>query len=307
LDTTREMPCSAANSRGLKPEVQHAAEGDVEEVSGAAGGVEDADGRQFLNPLAEQPFRGKIDAEASLFPVACGLFSLFERKGLENALLCGLPALLEGADEHRLDEQKDVFFAGVMRADEGAAGWGEGSLEEGAKDGRGDVGPVVVFGDFVKDAEVAFVELNYGRVVEQSAVEVPDACGAKNSVLLTHGFKEELELAEELAGAKAVVALDHVAEDAVGEQADGVREEAEEQAHEEVGDFFAGCAEVAVFEFEAFGEAAEEFGCFLGDQGVGVFGAEYVVIAKERAEDLERGSGQVAVTWLRLRSSRVKA
>jgi len=47
-----------------------------------------------------------------------------------------------------------------------------------------------------------------------------------------------------------------------------------------VRDFFAGCAEVAVFEFEAFGEAAEELGGFLGDLRVGVLGAEDIVVAK---------------------------
>ena len=53
-------------------------------------------------------------------------------------------------------------------------------------------------------------------------------------------------------------------------------------------DFFAGCAEIAVFEFEAFGETAEELGRLLRDLGVGVFGAEDVVIAEEGAENVER-------------------
>ena len=119
----------------------------------------------------------------------------------------------------------------------------------------------------------------------------------EDSVLFAHGFKEELEFAEEFAGAEAVVTLHHVAKDAVREQADGVREEAEEQAHEEVGDLLASCAKVAVFAFEAFGEVAEEFGRFLGDASVGVFGTEYVVVAEEGAEDFKRreraGGGDV--------------
>jgi hypothetical protein len=60
-------------------------------------------------------------------------------------------------------------------------------------------------------------------------------------------------------------------------------------------DLLSGCAEVAVFEFEAFGKTAEKFGGFLGDLGVGVLGAEEVVVAEKGSE------------WLRLRSSRVKA
>jgi len=70
----------------------------------------------------------------------------------------------------------------------------------------GRCGPVVVFGDFVEDAEIAEVELNHGGVVEQPAVEVADAKRPKipsSSLMAQRGA----ELAEELAGAEAVVAL----------------------------------------------------------------------------------------------------
>ena len=41
---------------GLLPEIEQAAEGDVEEVSGAAGGVEDADGGEVVEEVGEEGF-----------------------------------------------------------------------------------------------------------------------------------------------------------------------------------------------------------------------------------------------------------
>jgi hypothetical protein len=38
------------------PEVEEALEGDVEEVSGAAGGIEDADGGELIEPGGEEAF-----------------------------------------------------------------------------------------------------------------------------------------------------------------------------------------------------------------------------------------------------------
>lgn len=48
---------------GFEPEVEHAAEGEIEEVSGAAGGVEDADGGEFGDPGGEEGFRGGVVGE----------------------------------------------------------------------------------------------------------------------------------------------------------------------------------------------------------------------------------------------------
>lgn len=214
------------------------------------------------------------------------------------------PALLEGSHEDGLDEEKDVFGGGVVGSDEGAAFGVEGALEEGAEDFGGDVGPVEVAGDFVEDAEVSGVELDDGAGVEEASVEVLDGVLAEDAVGLAHGFEESFELAEELAGEEAVVAADEVAEEMPGEKAYGVCEEAEEETHEEVRDLLPGvdgCVGVAaLFDFEALGEAGEDLGGFLGDEGVGAVGAEGVGVAEECAEDFERwkragGGGLVAV------------
>lgn len=84
----------------------------------------------------------------------------------------------------------------------------------------------------------------------------------------------------------------HSAVEVVGEKADGVCEEAEEEAHEEVRDLFFGMdgrvGVTALFDFEAFGEAGEDLGGFLGDEGVGAVGAEGVGVVEECAKDLKR-------------------
>ena len=48
---------------GFEPEVEEAAEGEVEEVAGAAGGVEDADGGELVNPCAEEAFGFGVGVE----------------------------------------------------------------------------------------------------------------------------------------------------------------------------------------------------------------------------------------------------
>lgn len=80
---------------------------------------------------------------------------------------------------------------------------------------------------------------------------------AEGAVLLSHGAEEAAELTEEFFDGEALVADEEAAEEVVGQESDRVREEAEEEAHEEVGDLLLGCAEVALFEFEAFGLAGE--------------------------------------------------
>ena len=54
---------SEAEDAGLVPEVEQAFEGDVEEVSGAAGGVEDADAGEFGGPVLEQGEGGAVELE----------------------------------------------------------------------------------------------------------------------------------------------------------------------------------------------------------------------------------------------------
>ena len=78
---------------GLKPEIEHPAEGHVKEVSGATGGVEDTHGGELVDPCAEQFLRGTVDAETGLFAVASGFLGAFDLESIKNALLFDFPTL----------------------------------------------------------------------------------------------------------------------------------------------------------------------------------------------------------------------
>jgi hypothetical protein len=176
----------------------------------------------------------------------------------EYGVADGGPALFEWTHHDRFNEEEDVFFAGVVSADEGATAGVEGALEESSEDGGCDMGPVIAVGDFVEDAHIGLIELDDGVVFEEATVEPTDGVLTEDAVLEAHGGEEMGELEEEAAGIEAVD-LDEPAEDPVGEEADGVGEEAEEDAHEEVRDLllvFLGLGtEIPFFEFEAFCEA----------------------------------------------------
>jgi hypothetical protein len=131
--------------------------------------------------------------------------------------------------------------------------------------------------------------------------------GAEDAVFLRHCLEEEAELAAELRGKEAVFGEGEVAEGVLGKKADGVGEEAEDDAHEEVRDLFAGERRGALLDLEALGEAEEIGGGGAGDADGGAVGAEIVVVGEEARRTSTGGRAQVGVSRLRRRSSRVKA
>ena len=181
----------------------------------------------------------------------------FFGEGGEDGLFDGLPAAFERVHDDGFDEQEDVFGRGVVSADHGALGFVQGALEEGAEDDGLDVGPVVLGGG-VEDAEVGIVEQNSAIVGEESAVEVGDIVRPEEAAIFAHGLEEEGQHAVEADG-RVTIVLDHAAEGVVGKEADGVRKEAEDEAHEELRDFFFGGAfgRSGAFEFDPLGEAEE--------------------------------------------------
>ena len=274
-----------AEDAGLVPEVEQALEGDVEEVSGAAGGIEDADGRELGGPVLQEGEGGAIETKTRGALGGCG--SGFFGEGVEDGLLdCG-PATAEGVHDDGLDEEEDVFGRGVMGADHGAFSGVEGALEEGAEDGGLNGGPVVLGGG-VEDAEVGVVKCDEVVVgTEEVAVEVGNEICTEEAVRLTHGLEKDGEHAVEVDGRGAVVS-DEAAEGVIGEEADGVCEEAEDEAHEEVRDLlFGGAGSGGALEFELLGEAEKVAGGGLGDAGGGDAGAELVEVAEDVAEDFE--------------------
>jgi hypothetical protein len=114
---------------------------------------------------------------------------------------------------------------------------------------------------------------------------------AEDAIGLAHGLEESFELAKELSREESVIATDEIAEKVFGKKADGVGEEAEEEAHEEVRDLFFGVdgsvGVTALFDFETFSESGEDLGGLLGHKGVSAIGAEGVGVVEEAAQDLQ--------------------
>ena len=173
----------------------------------------------------------------------------------------------------------------------GALGGIERALEEGAKDGRLDVGPVVMSGRF-EDAEIAMVERDRLVVAEEAAVEVRDGGGAEEAVGLAHGLEEVGQHAVEVDGGVAVVG-DHSPKGIVWEQPDGVGEEAEDESHEEVRDLFLAGRDggKGALQLEPLCQVEEVGGGCAGDRNCDDFRAELVVVAKDVAKNFQGRKG----------------
>ena len=112
-------------------EALHVFERDVEEVSGAAGGIEDA---------------GVAELAVELAGDADGFFGFAGVNEVGDGGDGVVPVGAEGLDDGGDDETLDVGARGVVRAEGGAFGLVEGAFEEGSEDGGFDVGPVGVGG-----------------------------------------------------------------------------------------------------------------------------------------------------------------
>src|SRR5665213_1713975 len=232
---------------------------------------------------------------AGFFSGECGFLFC---EGIENGLADDLPAALKRRNDDRLNDEEDVVGGGVVGADHGALGGVQRALKEGAEDGGLDVGPVMLSGG-VEDAEVGVVERDGGVVRKEAAVEVRDVLHAEVAVIEAHSGEEIGQLAIE-GDRRMTVSLDEAAEGVIGEEADGVREEAEDEAHQEMRDLFArGLRGDGLLQLDALGEAKEVGGGGLRNTGCGEFGPELVVVAEDVAEDFQRrergGSGVAGI------------
>ena len=154
-------------------EAAHFAVGDVEEVSAAAGGVQDADRLQASFERGE----------------------FFECVGLGKCHR-------EGIDDGRLHDAHDVGLSRVVRAHGVAFASVHGVLEDGSKDVGRDVGPVVRGGFFEHRHFGVGIKLDRCGLREDAAVEildafVPSACDAAS---LIHGAEKSIEQVESLGG-----------------------------------------------------------------------------------------------------------
>jgi hypothetical protein len=139
-------------------EALHVFEGDVEEVAGATGGIQDAG----VAELAMEVQRG-VDG---LLGVA-GVDEVGD--GGDGIVPVGAKWLNEGRD----NEAFDVSAGCVVRAEGVTFGGVEGAFEECSEDGGFDVAPVGV-GGINEEAELIPGEWERGGGFEETAIELED-------------------------------------------------------------------------------------------------------------------------------------
>ena len=240
-------------------------EGDVKEVAGAAGGIEDAG-------FTERVVEG-ADGGDGFFGVILGF------EAFDGGQHVG-PVGAEGFDDGGDDEAFDVGAGGVVGAEAAAFGLVEGLFEEGAEDGGIDLAPVVG-GGLSEFADFLAAERENGAGFEEFAVEAADlGFDGVGEAAGIHGFPELADEAGEVVGG-GFAALEEVAEGGFGEEADILGEHGEEAAHEEVGGDFGRVAGG----FEGFGDGGEAFGDGAGDAGGAAGGVEGAGVGPEGAEE----------------------
>ncbi len=211
---------------------------DVEEVAAAAGRIEHAQGTQLVVEGAQ---------------LGDGLF-LFALSGEQHggALHVG-PALAQRLDHGGLHQAVDVGARRVVRAQRVALVHVERAFEQGAEDGRLDLGPVG-FGGFEQQRDLRAGQWqNLGRF-EELAVELRQG-GAHRGRIFRAGVHVAPQAAEQGGnrGGVGVAFAEQRGELALGQQPDILGEHAEEAAGKKAGDGFGGVAGA----FERLGDFGE--------------------------------------------------
>ena len=265
-------------------EVLEFLEGDVEEVAGTAGGVEDAKALQ----ADEEGVENGIGLAAG-FPErrpggGLGLRGVpfFPSRGEETpdgGADFG-PFATEGGQDDGFDEGFDILAARVVGAELRALGGIEAAFEERAEDGGIHRAPVQP-GGLEDGGHFRHGHGQHFGAFKQVAVEMPD--GFETEVAAVgHGLEQ---LAEKLAKAFGVAAgfLDDPREDHIRQETDILREEAEDEPVEEMRDR----GRILSPPAHGLGDAGEAFGGVLGDGLAGAAGFEFLGVEEDRAEDLE--------------------
>jgi len=182
----------------------HFAVGEVEEVAGAAGRIEDAQGGEALQEFEQAP--GGARRVDGVGP---------------------------GIDDRRLDDLHDVGWEGEVSAEGVALFLAQRMLEERAENLGGDFRPVGVAG-FADLGQLVFDrELDGGGHGEQAAVEVADAFEAAAGIAggIVHRLEERMEEVVSLGGGLTV--FDDVGDGVLGQQPDVLGKKGNEQLEDE--------------------------------------------------------------------------
>ncbi|MSU49349.1 MAG: hypothetical protein EXS37_09735 [Opitutus sp.] len=229
-------------------------EGDVEEITAAAGGIEDAEGTKVA--VKFEDFR--------LSAVGAAGLGVGEGGGEDVG-----PRGAERLDDGGEDKPFDVGARGVVGAEFVAFGRIERTFEQGAEDGGFDFAPLEA-GSGEQEAELGAVDRKRGRVGEEATVEVeksdPEDRRERGA---TVEFAEELFERGGDAGGRGAVALERLKEPAecvVRNEADVFGEHAEKAASEKGGDK----TRIIAILLKSPGEFRQVVGRFAGDSG-GIF------------------------------------
>ena len=210
-----------------------------------------------------------------------------------------LPAALQRGHHNRLDNQQNVFLAGVMRSELGAFAGVKAALEESSEDGRFHGGPIESGGG-AQGAHIGRCQIENCVIGKQAAVEPVNVVHAKVIPAGGHG-REELAQPSGEVGGRGPVEFDQLPEKMVRQKADAVRKEAEKQAHEEMSNGFR--------LYPALAKTGGELGKLLRrrfrDAGGGALGAELLRIGEGVSQDFKRRERKLAVGALVSRSSSV--
>ena len=240
-------------------------EGDVEEVTGAAGGIEDKSVAEFAVELA-----GGLDGGG-------GVSGVDEVGDSGDG---GLPVLAERFDDGGDDEAFDVGARGVVGAEGGTLVLVEGAFEEGAEAGGLDVAPVGV-GGFDEEAELVAVDGEGRGGFEEATVELlklalEDGGEAARVHGLPHGGDGFGEVLDVFAVANFV---EQVKPGVAGDELDVFGEGGKDAAGEELRDCLWG-----MLLFEIAGQGGEFCGDLAGDFGGAAGRIERVGIEPEGAK-----------------------
>ena len=258
-------------------------QGDVEEVAGPAGGVENMDAREADEErvLEARGLRERLAERRAGRRLEPGLRVLFS--GLQEARdrgADGFPFATEWGDENRLDEILDVLASGVFRTERRAGGGVETALEERAEDRGIDRAPVEPRG-LVDRRDLGRVEPEDDGVGEKPTVEMRDRFVLELATR-RHRAEEFGGVAGEALGVVLRV-FEQGRKNPVRQEPDILGEQAEHDPIEEPRRRLG----VVVARAEASGQARERGGGFFRDRFRRAAGAQIFRLVEQAAEDLD--------------------
>jgi len=248
----------------LALQLLHARHGDIEEVAGAAGGIE--------HPGLGKPGMKCLDKGLGLVRLA-----LFDQGGGGPAH--PVPVGTQRFHDCGADQPFDIGARGVMGAELGPLLGVERAFEQGAEDRGFNLGPDV-FGSLDQYLQLLGIEGQGGALLEQIAVELPERHAERRGELaLVHRRPQRGKLVFEMFRVGALV-LEELGEAALGDQLAVLGEHREQHPHEEA----AGGLGIIAALFEAAGDRGEQIGNVAGDAGGAGGGIEDLGIGPDGAQ-----------------------